>query len=144
MVRASLLRGVLSKRLCRHVITLTLQRANTRFYYKNNTVDLENVYTSSLSSVFGVDFNSVGIDEILEEEPFCSLSAAGLSRLRLRLLALSLWHGCDLKDMQLRSLDFSRLGDKPLKGGQVGEKRRGRLPPLVTALYQTTAPAWVM
>lgn len=70
--------------------------------------------------MLGVDFNSDGIDEILEEEPFCSLSPAGLSRLRLRLLTLSLWHGCDLKDMQLRSLDFGMLGDKPLRGGQVG------------------------
>lgn len=75
--------------------------------------------------MLGVDFNADGIDEILEEEPFCSLSPAGMSRLRLRLLALSLWNGCDLKDMQLRSLDFRMLGDKPLKGGQVGRGGRG-------------------
>eukprot|EP00752_Nemacystus_decipiens_P004594 g4193.t1 len=55
------------------------------------------------------------IENLLLEEPFCSLSAQELSRLRLRLASLSLWHGCDLTDMQLRSLEFE---DKPFRGGQ--------------------------
>lgn len=60
---------------------------------------------------------SDAIEKLLLDEPFCSLSVQELSRLRLRLTSLGLWHGCDLKDMQLRSLEFE---DKPFSGGQVG------------------------
>ena len=62
-------------------------------------------------------FISGAIDKLLLDEPFCSMSAQELSRLRLRVASLGLWHGCDLKDMQLRSLEFE---DKPFRGGQVG------------------------
>eukprot|EP00903_Cladosiphon_okamuranus_P006763 g6596.t1 len=55
------------------------------------------------------------IEKLLLDEPFCFLSARELARLRLRLASLGLWHGCDLKDMQLRSLEFE---DKPFSGGQ--------------------------
>lgn len=51
------------------------------------------------------------------------MSEHELARLRLRILSLTLWHGCDLKELPLRGLDF---GDTPLHGGQVGGPRSGK------------------
>lgn len=56
------------------------------------------------------------IEKLLLEEPFRSFSMPELARLRMRVLTLALWHGCDVQDMQLRSLE---LEDKPFHGGQV-------------------------
>lgn len=50
------------------------------------------------------------------------MSVQALSRLRLRVASLALWHGCDMKDMQLRSLELEE--DRPFHGGQVGRGRR--------------------
>ncbi|CAM9690420.1 unnamed protein product, partial [Scytosiphon promiscuus] len=58
---------------------------------------------------------SDAIEEILLGQPFRSLPAPDLARLRLRVATLSLWHGCEMQDMQLRSLEFE---ERPLRGGQ--------------------------
>ncbi|CAM9670660.1 unnamed protein product, partial [Ectocarpus sp. 6 AP-2014] len=55
------------------------------------------------------------IEKLLLDEPFRSFSMPELARLRMRVLTLALWHGCDVQDMQLRSLEFE---DKPFHGGQ--------------------------
>ncbi|CAN0117967.1 unnamed protein product, partial [Ectocarpus fasciculatus] len=55
------------------------------------------------------------IERLLLDEPFRSFSMPELARLRMRVLTLALWHGCDVQDMQLRSLEFE---DKPFHGGQ--------------------------
>ncbi|CAB1116449.1 PAO [Ectocarpus sp. CCAP 1310/34] len=55
------------------------------------------------------------IEKLLLDEPFRSFSMPELARLRMRVLMLALWHGCDVQDMQLRSLEFE---NKPFHGGQ--------------------------
>ncbi len=77
------------------------------------------------------------------------MSVPELSRLRLRVASLALWHGCDIQDVQLRSLEFE---EKPFHGGQVGwggywcvrilkDTRSERGPPLFVALYAVFASA---
>ncbi|CAN0443847.1 unnamed protein product, partial [Ectocarpus sp. 12 AP-2014] len=55
------------------------------------------------------------IEKLLLDEPFRSFSMPELARLRMRVLTLAQWYGCDVQDMQLRSLEFEGM---QFHGGQ--------------------------
>ena len=84
--------------------------------YEARSARLIEVSHESLPASLPAPPGTDAIEGILLEEPFRSLSEREMARLRLRLLTLSLWFGCDLDEMQLRSLE---MDDKVLPGGQV-------------------------